>query len=117
VIRKSRPYASFFLKDESVELAETDIQEVMIQAAAREYAAEPQRLVITSANDGDHIDGSLHYEDEALDFRVWMLDDHEETAGRLQDRLGPQFDVIAEWREGQQQGRVPSHIHVEYDPT
>ena len=117
MIRKNRSYASFFLKDESVNLAETETQEVMIQAAAREYAAEPQRLVITSANDGEHSDGSLHYEDDALDFRVWMLDDHEKTADRLQDRLGPQFDVIAEWREGQNGEWIPSHIHVEYDPT
>lgn len=116
MIRKNRSYASFYLKDDSVDLAETEVQEVMIQAAAREYAAEPQRLVITSANDGKHSEGSLHYEDEALDLRVWQLDDHEKTASRLQDRLGSLFDVIAEWRESDEHGWVPSHIHVEYDP-
>jgi hypothetical protein len=117
VIRKNRSYASFYLKDDSVELKETEVQEAMIQAAAREYAAEPQRLVITSANDGEHSEGSLHYEDEALDLRVWQLDDHEKTARRLQDRLGPLYDVIAEWRESEDHGWVPSHIHIEYDPS
>lgn len=106
----------YCLKDESVEVKGTEAQHRILDAAAKIYAATAQPLVVTAGSDGDHMEGSLHYEHKALDLRVWELDDHEQTAAELQGVLGPDFDVVAEWRvEGD--GEVPSHIHVEYDPA
>lgn len=103
--------AVFRLKDDSVCYAATPSQEAILNAAAKVYAAEPQALVVTSANDGEHMAGSRHYEDLALDLRVWNVEDHVEVAEKMQDRLGRGYDVIPEWRDGE----VPSHIHAERD--
>jgi len=104
------------LKDSSVDLEGTPQQEAILDAAGPLYALTPQDLVVTSANDGTHSVGSLHYEDLALDLRVWNVPDHERLARKLQQSLGTAYDVIAEWRihDGD---RTPSHIHVEYDPS
>jgi hypothetical protein len=106
----------FFLKDESVRFQGTDKQYAILHAAALIYLPTPQRLVITSANDGKHMEGSKHYDDEALDLRVWHLINPQAVAEQIQNELGEDFDVILEWREegGEE---VPSHIHVEYDPV
>jgi len=106
----------FILKDDSVEYAGTEVQEAILNAAGRVYAATHQPLVVTAANDGEHMEGSLHYDDKALDLRVWDLRDHEEAAERIQALLGEEFDVIAEWR-AQNGEEVPSHIHAEHDPS
>lgn len=104
------------LKDESVCLKGTEVQDRIIDAAAKVYAATDQKLVVTSANDGEHMEGSKHYSDEALDLRVWELSSHEEAARKIGDRLGSDFDALAEWRmEGD--GPRPSHLHIEYDPS
>lgn len=71
---------------------------------------EERELWITSANDGDHMTGSLHYKNRALDI-VWQG-----MAGEPQMRgtyvealawyLGEDFDVVDE----------EDHIHLEHDP-
>lgn len=63
---------------------------------------------ITSANDGKHMDGSLHYKNHALDIRCTDLPKTSWTsyAELLKVRLGPEYDVVLE----------KDHIHVEYDP-
>lgn len=115
-MQKTSDGTLYHLKDASVEVAGTPEQEAILDAAAKVYAATEQPLVVTSGNDGQHMRGSLHYDDLALDLRVWDLGDHEEAAAEIQDRLGDDYDVIAEWRaEGD--GEVPSHIHAEYDPV
>ena len=101
-----------YLKDDSVELKGTAQQDAIIDHAKPLYQLTPQRLVVTSAADGEHMQGSLHYDHLALDLRVWDVPDHEALARKLQERLGPEYDVVAEWR-----GDTPSHIHVEYDPS
>lgn len=65
-------------------------------------------LVITSANDGKHKKGSLHYGGCALDFRirnlpqaVWV-----KATEELQKELGDLYDVILE----------KDHVHCEFDP-
>ena len=117
MIRRQSPYGTIYLlKDDSVQVKETAVQQQMLGAAAQVYAATKQPLVVTSGNDGRHMRGSKHYDDKALDFRVWGLEDHEAVASDLQALLGDDYDVIAEWRaEGD--GEVPSHIHVEHDPA
>lgn len=106
----------FLLKDDTVDYRGAPEQEAILDAAARIYAATEQPLVVTSANDGRHMGGSLHYDDLALDLRVWDVGDHEMVADEIQTILGGDYDVIAEWR-AQGDGEVPSHIHAEYDPA
>jgi len=106
----------YHLKDASVEISGTPAQEAILDAAAQVYAATEQPLVVTSAEDGTHMEGSLHYDGKALDLRVWDLGSHERAAAPIQDILGDDYDVLAEWRvEGD--GEVPSHIHAEHDPA
>lgn len=66
-------------------------------------------LVITSANDGKHMNGSKHYTGEALDLRTRDLHnyDHKVTFTKMiADELGNGFDCVLE----------SDHLHVEYDP-
>lgn len=102
------------LKDESVDMEATSAPAVdpIIDAAKPLYEPTEQALVITSAADGKHSEGSLHYphngsEDggQALDLRVWNLPAPQQTADRLQQKLGRDYDVIYEG----------THIHVEKD--
>jgi hypothetical protein len=97
----------FHLKDPSVEYKGSAAQEAILDAAAKVYAASPQPLVVTSANDGSHIDGSLHYEDRALDLRTWKIRDPGAAAAAIGELLGCGYDVIAE----------DTHIHAEHDPA
>ena len=61
--------------------------------------------LVTSGNDSTHMEGSLHYQDRALDFRTWDLtkDQVIQWAGEIERRLGPDYDVIIEH----------NHLHVE----
>jgi uncharacterized protein YcbK (DUF882 family) len=64
--------------------------------------------VLTSANDGQHGFGSLHYAGLAVDFRTHHVqaNDIEPLADTIREALGPQFDVVLE----------DTHIHVEFQP-
>lgn len=71
-------------------------------------AAPDVPCVITSRWDGTHMEGSLHYEGQALDFRTRDL-----TAGQIhiwvalvEESLGEHWDVLLE----------KDHLHVEFDP-
>lgn len=68
----------------------------------------PLPLVITSARDGQHMAGSLHYKGFAVDLRTKDLDPQHVTMihTQLQQVLGAQYDVVLE----------ADHIHVEFDP-
>ena len=69
--------------------------------------------VITSAADGQHMEGSLHYKGLAWDLRTWSLRDPAQEADQLRFRLneeGHKYDVLF----GDKYHR--DHIHVEYDP-
>lgn len=65
-----------------------------------------EELVITSAVDGLHSAGSLHYYGLALDFRIRYFnpEDRERIAVLLSVELGSDYDVVLE----------STHIHVEY---
>jgi len=68
------------------------------------YGAE---LVITSALDGKHMDGSLHYKGLAIDVRSRDVSGREPSIARdLRAALGSDYDVVIE----------PDHFHIEYDP-
>lgn len=65
-------------------------------------------MTITSAVDGTHGSGSLHYVGYAADVRIWeIVNDYLPmfTEG-LSEALGPEFDVVLE----------TDHIHIEFQP-
>ena len=63
--------------------------------------------VITSANDGKHMDGSFHYKNLAWDLRTKNLaaGKVEEIAHMLRVNLGSDWDIVVE----------STHLHCEYD--
>lgn len=63
---------------------------------------------ITSGTDGRHSTGSKHYIGAAIDLRTMNLtnDQIQFAASELKERLGVEYDVVAE----------ADHIHVEHDP-
>ena len=66
-------------------------------------------LVVTSAQDGNHMKGSKHYSGEAMDLRIWQFQTEakqRQVVEMLKDCLGENYDVVLE----------STHIHVEYDP-
>ena len=72
------------------------------------WSTHGQRLVVTAGTDGEHKEGSLHYEGLAVDLRTRYFDDMQKqwVEQELRDALGYEYDVVLE----------PTHIHVEYDP-
>lgn len=68
-----------------------------------------QELVVTSALDGVHSAGSLHYYGRALDFRInyFTPEEADHAADMLRRALpGNKYDVV----------RETTHIHAEFDP-
>lgn len=72
------------------------------------------RPVITSGNDSNHMQGSLHYLNRALDFRAnnITLAQGERLDAEVSRLLGDAFDVIFETFPNPSN----NHLHVEYDP-
>jgi len=102
------------LKDDSVDMEQAHSPSVdpIIDAAKPLYEPTEQDLVVTSAADSTHSEGSLHYPTsgqfeggQALDLRIWRLPDPAQTAERLQEHLPSEYDVVLE----------DTHIHVERD--
>lgn len=82
--------------------------------------------VVTSANDGKHKAGSLHYSGNAIDLRTNNTTRDFELRDELRSELDKEFgrglyDVVYESRLTKvENGRTvivrEEHIHVEYDP-
>jgi conjugal transfer mating pair stabilization protein TraG len=94
----------------------TNLQPQMVLATKvveEEFSRYGLDTVITSANDGEHMEGSLHYSGRALDFRT----KHAQGVMKgihlaIQKRLAPVgFDVIWEAQENPNE-----HLHLEWDP-
>lgn len=82
------------------------------QVVASVYASFNANCTITSANDSTHMNGSLHYKGNALDFRVRDFSgDRHVLAEMVEQALGRDFDVLLE-----SVGTPNEHLHVEYDP-
>ena len=77
----------------------------VLKAADRLWKQYGQELVVTSALDGTHSAGSLHYYGLALDFRTryFVNGVAYEISEVLQEALGPDFRVLYEG----------THIHVQ----
>ncbi len=69
------------------------------------FFSSTSELVITSTYEGTHSPGSLHYSNDAFDFRYVVLFNNFGEESVL-DALGNSFHVVFE----------SDHIHVEYDP-
>ena len=69
--------------------------------------------VITSANDGKHMETSKHYADLAIDLRSKHLppDAQHKVLATLKASLGIDYDIILECP-----GQSNEHFHCEYDP-
>jgi hypothetical protein len=84
----------------------------VLRLASETYPEVPdQTLVITSANDGTHAQGSRHYMNEALDVRsksFRAVGDKQAFASRLQQALGEQFTVLLE-----DVGGTNEHFHCQ----
>lgn len=72
-----------------------------------------KNCVITSANDGQHSDRSLHYTNKAIDCRSKHLVQNEKDTLLRQMRagLGKDYDVILEDID-----KDNEHYHIEFDP-
>jgi hypothetical protein len=70
-------------------------------------------LFVTSGNDGVHMRGSKHYDNEALDFRTKNLSKSDKHLFKttLKGRLGKGYDLVLEDEDGPNE-----HLHVEWDP-
>lgn len=66
------------------------------------------KATVTSIEDGKHKRLSKHYEDNALDMRIWALERSRLPAfvDDLEEALGNLYDVVLEH----------DHIHIEWDP-
>jgi hypothetical protein len=111
------PNGTRYLLKDGVKVEGTSSQIAILDAAGEAYAGTGQRLVVTSGNegyrgDGVHTESSEHYESDALDLRIWNLDDPARVAAEIADILGPDFDVVY----GEEVGHS-THIHVEEDPA
>ena len=63
---------------------------------------------VTSLMDGKHMEGSKHYDGEAVDLRTFFFSNAEKRIfkKKVQVGLGDDYDVILH----------STHLHVEYDP-
>lgn len=69
---------------------------------AKLYKFNRQDLYVTSIRDGNHSDGSLHYDGLAFDVRP----NDQISTKAIKEVLGPDWDVVNE----------VNHVHCEYDP-
>ena len=89
---------------------------VALQVVHELYGDRGHSCWVTSGNDGQHKEGSLHYTGRALDFRLHNVPQHARPAlvsrVKLALRAGEgEFEVY--W-EGQ--GIPYEYLHVEFDP-
>jgi len=96
------------VKDSTVNIWGLQVEmQPVLKAADIIWKQHNKELVITSARDGMHSAGSLHYYGYAVDLRIWGLEDKiQSIATRLREILGINYDVIVH----------TTHLHVEYDP-
>lgn len=83
---------------------------VSLYAIARDITAVPE-IVITSVNDSQHMAGSRHYSNEAIDLRVKNLPNEaarQQLISELKAELGPAFTVLYEHA-----GTPQAHIHLQ----
>jgi len=80
------------------------------QVASDIYTCYGVDCWLTSALDGKHGRGSLHFKGYAIDIRTRNLEvrQRQPVADEIKRALGAEFDVVFERRK--------FHIHIEFDP-
>lgn len=94
------------IKDKTVNIWGLQVEmQPVLKTANRIWKEFGKELVITSARDGMHSAGSLHYYGYAVDLRIWGLEDKlNSVVRRLREALIDDYDII----------RHKTHIHIEY---
>lgn len=83
---------------------------IIVESVFRKYNYE---CVITSVNDGEHMENSLHYQNLAFDCRCKHLPDEATKRiiyNEIMVSLTEDFDVLYE-----NIGKDNQHFHIEYD--
>lgn len=97
------------VKDVSVNIWGLEVcMQPVLKYADKIWGKYGQELVVTSARDGIHSAGSLHYYGRAVDLRTryFSEDTLNEVVEELRSVLGEDYDLIVH----------STHLHVEYDP-
>lgn len=76
------------------------------------YAKYGYLMTITSGNDGRHMKTSKHYTNDAVDLRIWGLED----AGFLKIIANELQIALDNFTQGFQVVIERDHYHVEFDP-
>jgi len=76
------------------------------------YAKYGYLMTITSGNDGNHMRGSKHYINDAVDLRIWGIED----AGFLKIIGNEMQEMLDLHKSGYQVVIEGDHYHVEWDP-
>ena len=78
------------------------------EVTERAFNDEDYILVVTSGNDGKHKEDSLHYENNAEDYRTRHIRGEiiPRIVARIKKELGTNYDVLFEG----------DHLHIEHDP-
>lgn len=67
-----------------------------------------QDIIVTSVNDGQHMIGSRHYTNEAIDIRTHNLVDKPKVVSLLISAIGAKFTVLLENPD-----TTNEHIHIQ----
>lgn len=86
----------------------------LIDAAYTDLAIDAE-CVVTSANDGRHMDGSLHYVGRAVDLRTRDL--HPDVIGKLVLALRKRLNGDATMNRPYQVIQEADHLHLEWQPV
>jgi hypothetical protein len=86
------------------------IKTAMNIADALSQAIAGKEIFITAILDGEHMEGSKHYDGDAFDIRIlygmYTKAQVQDLVQNLRDNLGKDYDVVLH----------KTHIHIEYDP-
>lgn len=81
-----------------------------LMAAQDAYRKHGKELAITSGNEGEHMEGSAHYDGYAVDLRTWHLEGKEVLIKNIiASSLNEQWKVVYE-----PHAKQGPHIHLEY---
>jgi hypothetical protein len=87
--------------------------EVIRDVVGRVWTSHGLQATITSSMDGEHMDGSKHYEGLAEDYRTKDIPGNikQTMFSEVRNILGSDYDVLFEY-----ENQANEHLHIEYDP-